>query len=369
MHIVIDARKLGDFGIGSYIQGLGAACSQLAPEHTFTFLGPAAAQSLPRPLRGANVRWRQNRSKNYSLTELVSISRQVRRIGADVFHAPHYIFPLMLPCPGVVTIHDCIHLRFPEQLPNRAALFYARYMLRRAVRQASCVITGSEATRSDLVELVGADPAKIEAISYGCDPIFFQTIGSDVLAATRSEMRVEAPFLLYAGNVKPHKNLDRLLRAFAQLAPDYPDLHLLLVGGDLDGHPSLQRTYQQLGLEQRIRFLGRLPRTRLHALYQLADVFVFPSLYEGFGLPPLEAMASGTPVVAARSSSLPEIIGDAGVLVDPYEIDAIAAGIRRLLDDAELRRTLAAGGRQRAQRFSWRRAGRKVLQIYSRVAG
>jgi glycosyltransferase involved in cell wall biosynthesis len=274
----------------------------------------------------------------------------------------------MLPCPGVVTVHDCIHLRFPRHLPNKAALAYARNMLRRAVRTSQRVLTGSESTRSDLVELVGADPAKIKVIPYGCDPYFFESPSEDELEAANKLYGLTRPFLLFVGNAKPHKNLQRLMKAFALLTERYPDIDLLVAGGEQEAAKDLVAELGQAELAKRIRFFGYLPKTDLRALYTLATVFVFPSLYEGFGLPPLEAMACGTPVIAGRCSSLPEVIGHAGLLVNPRKEDAIADAIRLLLDDSTLRAALGERGREQARQFTWESTAVQTLEVYSEVA-
>lgn len=371
MRIVIDARKLGDYGIGSYIRGLGSACARLAPDHTFCFLGTPDAldggNGEASAIRGPNVRWYPNRSPNYSLTELFSVSRQVRSLDADLFHAPHYVYPVLPGCPGVVTIHDCIHLRFPGQLPGRMASLYAHVMLRRAVRAARVVLTVSEATRSDLVELLDAPAERIEVVASACDDYFLNAATADEVEAVRDRYDLEQPFLLYVGNIKVHKNLDRLLRAFALVAEDHPHLDLVLVGVDADGHPSLQRLRHDLGLGRRIRFPGYLPRAHLRALYTLAEIFVFPSLYEGFGLPPLEAMACGTPVITGDRSSLPEVVGDAGVQVNPFNVASIAEAVNGLLEDPGRRSDLAEKGRARAASRTWDDVARRVLEIYEDV--
>jgi len=366
MRIVIDARKVGDYGIGTYIQGIGHAAAMLAPTDDFVYLGdPSEASGTP--LAGPNVSWARNSSRKYGLGELVSISWQTRRLGANVFHAPHYVYPIMLPCPGVVSVHDCIHLRFPRQLPNRAALSYARMMLRRAVRSSQRVLTGSESTRSDLVEMVEADPAKIEVIPYGCDAYLFEPASDEELEEATRKYHLERPFLLFVGNAKPHKNLKRLLGAFALLAERFSDLDLVLVGGEQQAVRALLEDHEQPGIVDRVRLLGFLPKQDLRALYTLAQVFVFPSLYEGFGLPPLEAMACGTPVVAGRCSSLPEVVGHAGLLVNPRKVDAIADAVRILLEDSNLSAAFGARGQEQAREFTWEKAARRTLDVYAEV--
>ena len=379
MRIVIDARKVADYGIGTYIRQLGAACARLSSDDEFIFLGqtgvpdaegqPAAASAsgeVPIPA-GDNVRWEHNKSGNYRLGELFSVSWQTRRLGADLFHAPHYVYPFLVPCPGIVTIHDCIHLRFPGQLPSRWASLYARAMIRRAVGSADRVLTVSHATKADLVELVNADPARVHVIPHGCDPFFCAEAPEEELAAVRERHGLDRPFLLCVTNIKPHKNIKRLIEAFGQLAGNYPDLDLVIAGGRLEEHAELDRLRSELALEHRIHSLGFLPKQEIRALYRNALIFVFPSLYEGFGLPPLEAMACGTPVVASRSSALPEVIERGGLLVNPFRVDAIAEAVRSLLENDNFRLALGLQGRRRAAAFDWDKSASRVLEIYHEV--
>ena len=378
MRIVVDARKAADYGIGTYIRRLGEACARLAADDEFVFLGSAGAASEGPTTRGEvshenpslvgpNISWQVNESARYGLAELFSVSLQARRLGADVFHAPHYVYPYFVPCPGVVTVHDCIHLRFPGQLPRRGAALYARRMMRHAVKSADRILTVSEATRADLVELVDADPKKVVVIPHGCDPYFLEPVDEAELESTRARHGLERPFLLCVTNIKPHKNLKRLIRAVGQLAPDYRDLELVIAGGRIEDHADLAALCREVGVVDRMHTLGFLPKAEVRALYHLARIFVFPSLYEGFGLPPLEAMACGTPVVAARNSAIPEVVGRCGLLVNPYRVDAIAEAIRSLLENDNFRRVLGAQGRARARRFHWDDAARRVLDVYREV--
>ena len=373
MRIVVDARKAGgqDYGIGTYIRRLGETCARLSPSDDFVFLGKADrvdGKDVPRDaarITGDNVTWEPNPSANYSLRELVSIAWQVRDLRGDVFHAPHYVYPLMLPCPGVVTIHDCIHLRFPQQFPKPGSNLYARMMIRRAVAKSDRVLTVSEATRADLVELVNADPSKIEVIPHGCDPYFLETVDGRELSNVAKKYSLARPFLLSVANIKPHKNLKRLLESFGQLRRDYDDLDLVIAGGDF--YPELQAACESYGVKDRVRQLGFLKKKDLRALYNLARIFVFPSLYEGSGLPPLEAMACGTPVVATSNSAIPEVVGHNGLLVNPYRVDAITEAIRSLLEDSSFRNKLGAQGKIRAQEFDWNESARRVLDVYREV--
>ena len=373
MRIVVDARKAGgqDYGIGTYIRRLGETCARLSPSDDFVFLGKADrvdGKDVPRDaarITGDNVTWEPNPSANYSLRELVSIAWQVRDLRGDVFHTPHYVYPLMLPCPGVVTIHDCIHLRFPQQFPKPGSNLYARMMIRRAVAKSDRVLTVSEATRADLVELVNADPSKIEVIPHGCDPYFLETVDGRELSNVAKKYSLARPFLLSVANIKPHKNLKRLLESFGQLRRDYDDLDLVIAGGDF--YPELQAACESYGVKDRVRQLGFLKKKDLRALYNLARIFVFPSLYEGSGLPPLEAMACGTPVVASSNSAIPEVVGHNGLLVNPYRVDAITEAIRSLLEDSSFRNKLGAQGKIRAQEFDWNESARRVLDVYREV--
>ncbi len=273
---------------------------------------------------------------------------------------------MMIASPRNATV-DCIHLRFPQQFPKLGSNSYARMMMRRAVAKSNRVLTVSEATRADLVELVNADPSKIEVIPHGCDPYFLETVDDRELSNVAKKYSLDRPFLLNVTNIKPHKNLKRLLESFGQLRRDYDDLDLVIAGGDFSQHPELLAACKSYGIEKRVKRLGFLPKKELRALYRLARIFVFPSLYEGAGLPPLEAMACGTPVVASDNSAIPEIVGRNGLLVNPYRVDAITEAIRSLLENSSFRDALGAQGKIRAQEFDWDKSARRVLDIYREV--
>jgi glycosyltransferase involved in cell wall biosynthesis len=371
MRIAIDARKWRDYGIGTYVRNLVRHLARLDHETTYFLFCDDSDQATLRDLAENFVPVVES-SAGYSLREHVSIPLQLRRLGADLLHSPHYVVPLLGRRPTVVTIHDCIHLLFPQYLPSRWHLHYAELMLRKAVERSALVFTVSEASRRDILRFFPqADPDRVLVVPNAIDPALLEDPGEEEMERVCERYQIRGRFVLYAGNIKPHKNLERLVAAFAQLRQrsGCEDLKLLIIGDETSRYGSLRRSVEAAGVRQDVRFFGFVPERTLAALYRLASVFAFPSLYEGFGLPPLEAMACGTPVVTSRLSSLPEVVGDAAVLVDPYSVDDIAAGLARILEDAELRKHLVAAGRQRAQHFSWERSVRAVHAGYQRVLG
>jgi glycosyltransferase involved in cell wall biosynthesis len=307
---------------------------------------------------------------NYSVQEQWSVPRALRRERVTLFHAPHYVLPPLVRCRSVVTIHDVIHLMFPHYLPNRLAWSYARTSIQMAARRATRVMTVSESSKRDILRYVDVDPAKIDVIHNAYDERFSVEPCEEEVVRVRERYQLHDEFVLYAGNVKPHKNLERLIEAFDLVRRrGLEHLKLVLIGSEISRYASLRRAVHRHQLHQHVRFLGYQPEEALAILYRLAGVFVFPSLYEGFGLPPLEAMASGTPVVMSNVPSLVEVGGDAAVLVDPYDPVAIADGIHRVLTDARLEQDLRQKGLARAKQFSWATSVERVRAIYTSVAG
>jgi glycosyltransferase involved in cell wall biosynthesis len=365
VRIGIDARKLHDFGIGTYIRNLLRHLGRLDRETEFVvFCRPEDRETLSST--GENFRPVVETSANYSIAEQLRIPLALRREGVTLFHAPHYVLPPLVRCRSVVTIHDCIHLMFPQYLPNRMALAYARTSIGLAARRATRVMTVSESSKRDILRFVDVEPARIDVIYNAYDERFGVEPGEDDVVRVRERYQLHDEFVLYAGNVKPHKNLERLIDAFSLVRKRGLDhLKLVLIGDEISRYAALRRAVHQHQLHKYVRFLGYLPQETLAVMYRLAGVFVFPSLYEGFGLPPLEAMASGTPVVTSNVSSLPEVAADAAVLVDPYDPGAIADGIQRVLTNEDLRADLRRRGLARARQFSWAQSVRRVREIYS----
>ena len=368
MRIGIDARKLRDFGIGTYIRNLLRQLGRLDTQTDFVVLCRPEDRAVVAAI-GENFRAVAASAGNYSLAEQIAIPLALRREGVTLFHAPHYVLPPLVHCPSVVTIHDCIHLMFPQYLPNRTALAYARTSLRLAARRATRVLTVSESSKRDILRFVDTDPGKVDVIYNAYDERFGVAPPEEDVESVRERYQLHDPFVLYAGNVKPHKNLERLIEAFHLVRQRGHDrLKLVLIGDQISKYAALRRAVHRYQLHKYVRFVGYLPEDTLAVMYRLASVFAFPSLYEGFGFPPLEAMACGCPVVSSNSSSLPEVVGSAGLLVEPTDEEALCDGLLRSLADSEVRKNLAQRGPAQAARFTWPAAARKLLEEYEQVS-
>jgi glycosyltransferase involved in cell wall biosynthesis len=260
---------------------------------------------------------------------------------------------------------------FPQYLPNRAAYAYAKASMWNAAKRSDRVLTVSEASKRDILHFFNVPPEKVVVVYNAIDERFWIAPKEEDMARVRERYQLDHGFVLYVGNIKPHKNLVRLIEAFDELRKqgDFDELKLLIIGDEISKLPALRRAVHSHKLHKQVRFLGYLPDETLAVLYRLAAVFVFPSLYEGFGLPPLEAMASGTPVVTSNVSSLLEVAGDAAVLVDPYDPHAIVEGMRRVLTDPALAQELRLKGLVRAREFSWERSVARTCELYKEVAG
>jgi glycosyltransferase involved in cell wall biosynthesis len=369
MRIAIDARKLHDFGIGTYIRNLVHELAEIDPGTEYVlFARPGDLAEIA--ATGRNVRGIAETARPYSFGELVRLPLASRRAHADLFHAPHYVLPPFVTGPTVVTIHDCIHLRFPQYLPSRTAWVYAHTMIRLAARKATRILTVSDASKRDILHYTGVRPEKVVVVHNGLDARFATPPDAEALERVRQRFDLVHPFVLYVGNIKPHKNLERLIEGFALARAGGPDdLRLVLIGDEISKYPTLRQSVHRHRLDKYVRYFGFQPAATLVAFYRLARAFVFPSLYEGFGLPPLEAMANLTPVVTSNLSSMPEVVGDAAVLVDPYDVQSIADGIHRAVSDEPLRQVLIERGRLRAQTFSWRHAAEQTLAVYHEALG
>ena len=368
LRIAIDARKLHDYGIGTYVRNLLRELARQDDDAEYVLLCFPADVELLRAL-GPRFQPLAERSRNYSVREQFGIPLALTRAKVDLFHAPHYVVPPLTTRRFVVTIHDCIHLRFPQYLPNRAALYYARTMMTMAARRSQRVLTVSQASKDDIIHYLKVPASKVEVIYNALDERLAIAPTPEEVDRVRQRFLLTSPFLLYAGNIKPHKNVDRLIEAFSLLKKrGFEEVKLLIIGDEISKYPNLRRLVHRHQLHQQVRFLGFVPDETLAVLYRLASAFVFPSLYEGFGLPTLEAMAAGAPVITSNVSSLPEVVGDAAILIDPLDAGAIAEAMGRVLADPALSADLTRRGRERVKAFSWERSVARIREVYGELA-
>lgn len=350
----VDCRMIHASGIGTYLQNLLPGLMAARPDWSWRLFGnPGALRQFPWT-GGPRVETVAFPDAIYTLREHGHWLGQ-RRPRLSLFWSPHYTVPLIPPAPVVVTIHDLAHLAMPEIFSGLAKQAYARMFMRLA-RRAAGMIFVSEFTRREFLARIGAPKGPSEITLLGADLAWFH---GEVLPRAQ-----ERPYLLFIGNVKPHKNLPRLLGAFARLAPDIP--HDLVIVGQRDGFITSDTAIEPLvaALGGRARFTGWVGNRELRAWVQGADLLIQPSLYEGFGLSPLEAMASSCPVALSRAASLPEVGGDAALYFDPYDVEDIAGTIRRAVTDRALNAQLRAAGRARAATFRWDRAAALTAALF-----
>ena len=363
-NIAIDARKISDFGIGTYIRNLISALSELDQENQYVlFAGQQGSQDLlDLP---DNFRVVVERSPSYSIRELAALSWKLLRLRLDLYHSTHYVLPAVVPCRAVVTIHDIIHLLYPEFLPSPLAFFYAQRMIKRSLSRGDRIIAVSQNTKTDLMNYFKIDGRKIRVVYSGVTDTFRHPLEAPEISAWHEELGIEKPYLLFVGNPKPHKNLDNVVKAFARALEIYSfDANLVCVGDREGMEFKIRQRAEQLGLGDRLQLVGHVPEEALPALYQGATLFVFPTLYEGFGLPVIEAMASGVPVITSNTSSLREIAEGYGHMVNPMDVDEIAGAIAQCMADGEHRQALIKLGLRRAEDFRWQRTAEQTLQVY-----
>lgn len=365
--IAIDARKIRDFGIGTYVRNLIRELGRLDQENHYLLLvgpqGEGALRRLPENFRVVPVR-----SPVYSVRELGELSWKILRAKVDLYHATHYVLPAIVPCKAVVTIHDIIHLLYPEFLPNRFAFIYAQRMIRRSLHRGDRVITVSSNTRDDLTSYFRMKGNKIEVVYNGIEDVFREQLASEDLDRWKKNLGLNQPYFLFVGNPKPHKNLDNVVKAYARALKLHDFPHLLVCVGDRDGTEfKVRQRAEQAGIGDRVQLLGHVAQEALPAVYQGASLFLYPTLYEGFGLPVVEAMASCVPVITSNNSALKEIAAGYAHLVNPLDVESIAQAIVQCVTDKEHRESLCKLGQRRSQEFRWSTAAEKTLEIYREV--
>jgi len=369
--IAIDIRRMGEFGIGTYIRNVVRMLGRLDRENTYLLIGSPAKiheiGDLPQNFHTVPLD-----AHEHTLQGFRGFRAAVQRLKCDLVHVPNLFFvPRALPCRYVMTVHDMVeHMSWPRR--QNGLLTSLRWQLtRRVLEGASRIFAVSKFTKSEIERLFGIPGDRIEVVYNAIDERFLRGHAS---AADREliakRYQVTYPFLLYAGSISPHKNVVRMIEAFsalkAALEKDQacPNLKLIIIGDDLSGNPDLRRTVVRSGVQNDVRFLGFVPIEVLRIFYDEARIFVFPSLYEGFGLPPLEAMAHGTPVVTSNVSSLPEVVDRAAVLVNPENVFEIMRALHRVLTDQELRDRMKQRSYEQAAKFSWETSVRRILETY-----
>ncbi len=364
MTIVLDARTATDHfpGIGRYVVNLARALPRAIPDLDLVLLydpsASAARLTLPDLPRIACA------TSPFSIQQQWILPGILRQAGARLYHSPYYLMPYRPGVPSVVTCYDLIPLVCPEYFTGTQRLIY-RLTHILALKAARVVLAISEATKADLARAFHLDPQRIHVTPLAADFSFTPRPPAQIVAV-RAKYALPERYVLYLGINKPHKNLARLVQAWqaANLRSQFPDLKLVIAGQWDERYPEARRLAEELGLKDQVVFAGPVSEADLPALYSGALLFVFPSLYEGFGLPVLEAMACGTPVVCSNTSSLPEVAGNAALLVEPQDVTALADAVSRAANDEELRQAMRKKGLTQAARFSWERTAQETLTVY-----
>jgi glycosyltransferase involved in cell wall biosynthesis len=368
MHIGIDARLVyyTRAGIGEYTLRLAQALATAFPTDQFTLLQDWRNRQ---PLVDAsNVAVSHSPVPSHHALEQALLPWSVSRLGVDVFHSPDFIPPLRSDGCSVITIHDLAFLIYPHFLTRESARYYGQ--IDRAVRHVHHIIAVSESTKRDMVRMLGTADDKVSVIYEAADPLFHPVDRASALHHVQALFEIPNDFILFVSTIEPRKNVTGLLRAYRRLRDDYKlTPGLVLVGSQGWLSEEVFGLLHELQLESCCYFLGHVSTYDLLQLYNAAQCLVHPAFYEGFGLTPLEAMACGTPVIASNVSSLPEVVGDAGLLVDPNHDDEITVAMWRVLSDLALRSEMRSKGLQRAEAFSWQRAAEQTMEVYRKVAG
>jgi glycosyltransferase involved in cell wall biosynthesis len=375
VRVAIDIRRMTEFGVGTYTRNIVRALGRLDSESKYFLLGPpekvAEIGTLP-----ANFQTVPLLANDSTFKSFLDYRANLKRLNCDLVHIPHLFWlPRNLPCPYVMTVHDLLdHMyRARDQSGLRRSLHF--FLTHRALKGAARIFAVSNFTKSEVEKLFDIDSERTEVVYNAIDERFLRGHASDADRQLLAERYlINHPFLLYAGRISPHKNVVRIIEAFSALKAElekeelFPGLKLIIIGDELSKHPDLRRTVVRSRMQNDVRFMGFVPIEMLRVFYDAAKIFVFPSLYEGFGLPPLEAMAHGTPVVTSNTSSLPEVVGNAAVLVNPENVFEIMRALHRVLLDQALRDKLKVRGYEQAKRFSWDASARQILRVYHEIA-
>ncbi len=373
MRVAIDIRRAGDFGIGTYIRNIVNQLARLDGTTRYLLIGQRQHREEFDPLP-ENFELLEYSADPQSFHTHFHLPLLLQRRQVDILHMPWFYAPAVVPCRLVITVHDLTDLLSPPVAAAPLVQTGRLFLARRALARASRILAVSYSSKRELARVFGVPENKIEVIYNAVDERFVREPMPADADRILERHAVNYPFVLYAGNIKPQKNLARLIEAFAVAKtelrehPEFSQLKLLLIGDALTKHPDLRRAVVRTRVREDVRFLGFVPYPVLRVFYARARAFLFPSLYEGFGLPPLEAMAHGTPVLTSNASSLPEVFSQAALLVNPENVFEIARGIRQILTEGVLRESLVRRGYELVQRFSWERSAQQVRAVYEAVA-
>jgi len=375
IRIALDARRAVRkmTGIGHYVRQLARYLPTLAPEFQFDLLvdRPLQDNAIPsgctQQVLGRYFGDGTGPAKFYSPFWLNRhVPAYIKRARVALFHGTNFVVPISAPCKTVVTIHDLSFLR----IPHAYGAIYRRYMkvqVQLACRQAARVITGSNAAKNDLVSLLKIDPERIVVIPHGIGEEFFQKHDRGYLQRVRGEFNLPARYIFHVGVIEEKKNLIPLIKAGVNVIKQGLTDAVIFAGRDGLGADRVHRFASEYGAEGCVRFLGYVSQELIPGLYALAQVVVFPSLYEGFGMPVLEGMASGVPVIVSGFSSLPEVAGDAAIILKEADAEEIELVLRTVLKDDELRADLRSRGLARTRQFRWEISAARHLEVYRQV--
>jgi glycosyltransferase involved in cell wall biosynthesis len=373
--VALDIRRMTDFGVGTYTRNVVRALGRIDVSNEYFLIGPPAklAEMEPLPPNFHTVPLDQ---PDTTVKGYLETRSTLNRLQCDLVHVPHLFWmPRYLNCPYVVTVHDVFdHMaRIRGRSGLRRSLHF--HLTSRVLKGAARIFAVSNFTKNEISSIFKIRPSRIEVIYNAIDERFLHGHTTEADRKLLQERyQINYPFLLYAGRISPHKNLVRIIEAFSALRAElekdgkYPDLKLIIIGDELSKNPDLRRTVIRGCVQNDVRFLGFVPIDVLRIFYDAAKIFVFPSLYEGFGLPPLEAMAHGTPVLASNTSSLPEVVGNAAVLVNPENVFEIMRAMHRVLCDQGLRERMKRRCNEQVKKFSWDVAARQLMDAYQAVA-
>jgi glycosyltransferase involved in cell wall biosynthesis len=374
MRIGIDVRRMYEFGMATYIRNVVRTLGRIDQQNEYVLVGSPARFDMLGPLP-PNFRFLPLQKPETSFANYLEMHRVFHAQAPDLIHVPNTPYrPLFSRTPFVVTVHDLLDYMYRSRTNNVLRRSVHSYLTREVMQHAARIFAVSQFTKRDVSRYFQVDPGKIEVVYNALDERFTRGHATpQEQAIVRGRYQIDAPFILYAGRISPHKNVARIIEAFsalkAELAKEgaFPDLKLIIIGDEVSKNPDIRRAVIRSGIQHDVRFLGFVPIDTLRVFYDMAKVFLFPSLYEGFGLPPLEAMAHGTPVVASNSSSLPEVVGNAAVQVNPENIFEISRALLRVLTDQPLRERMKAAGVEQAKQFSWETSVRRMLEVYQEV--